>query len=145
MWGSDPCFSSLPAEGRSSPINTPVFPPSSFILPSVAWFYIFFSTGQVLLLALSWCSACTSVSEGVFLMYLWTETYSVSTYSSAILPSLALLVEISSSAILLYLTCSVSTNLGETISYYGHKEVFLCESILMQAAYAQCLWWEGWT
>ena len=91
MWGSDPCFSSLPAEVRSSPINTPVFPPSSFILPSVAWFYIFFSTGQVLLLALSWCSACTSVSEGVFLMYLWTETYSMPTYSSAILFSLLLL------------------------------------------------------
>ena len=33
------------AEGRSSPTNTPVFPPSSFILPSFAWFYIFFSTG----------------------------------------------------------------------------------------------------
>ena len=28
-----------------------------------------FSTGQVLLSALSWCSACTSMSEGVFLMY----------------------------------------------------------------------------
>ena len=65
MWGSDPCFSSPTAEGRSSP----VFPPSSFILPSFAWFYIFFSTGWVLLSALSWCSACTSVSEGVFLMY----------------------------------------------------------------------------
>ena len=26
------------AEGRSSPTNTPVFPPSSFILPSFAWF-----------------------------------------------------------------------------------------------------------
>ena len=38
-------------------------PPSSFILPSFVWFYIFFS--QVLLSALRWCSACTSVSEGV--------------------------------------------------------------------------------
>ena len=28
---------------------------------------------------------CISVSEGVFLMYLWTEIYSMSTYSSAIL------------------------------------------------------------
>ena len=60
-----------PAEGRSSPTNIPVFPPSSFILPSFAWFYIFFSAGQVLPSTLSWCSACTSVSEGVFLMYLW--------------------------------------------------------------------------
>ena len=61
------------AKGRSRPTNTSVFPPSSFILPSFAWFYIFFSTGQVLLYALSWCSARTSVSEGVFLMYLWRE------------------------------------------------------------------------
>ena len=34
---------------------------------------------------LSWCSACTSVSEDVFLMYWWREMYSTSTYSSAIL------------------------------------------------------------
>ena len=34
---------------------------------------------------LSWRSACTSVSEGVFLMYLWREKYSTFTYSSAIL------------------------------------------------------------
>ena len=61
------------------------FSPSSFVLRSFAWFYIFFSTGQVLLFALSWCSACTSVSEAVFLMYPWREMYSTSTYSSAIL------------------------------------------------------------
>ena len=77
-----------PAKDRSSPTETPVFPPSSFILLSFAWFYIFFSTGQVLLSALSCCSACTSVSEGVFLMYLWREMYSTSTYSSTILFSL---------------------------------------------------------
>ena len=47
-----------PAECRSSPTNTPVSPPSSFILLSFAWFYMFFSSGQVLLSALSWCSAC---------------------------------------------------------------------------------------
>ena len=29
------------------------------------------------------CSACTSVSEGVFLMYPWREMYSMSTYSYA--------------------------------------------------------------
>ena len=39
----------------------------------------------LVLSTLSWCSACTSVSEGVFLMYLWREIYSMSTYSSAIL------------------------------------------------------------
>ena len=74
-----------PTEGRSSLINTPVFPPHSFVLPSFAWFYIFFSAGQVLLPTLSWCSVCTSVSEVVFLMYPRREMYSTSTYSSAIL------------------------------------------------------------
>ena len=44
-----------------------------------------FPLSQVLLSTLSWCSACTSVSEGVFLVYLWRELYSMSTYSSAIL------------------------------------------------------------
>ena len=63
---------------RSSPTKTPAFPPSSFLLPSFVWFYIFFSAGQVLLSALSWCSACTSVSE-VSLMYPWREMYSTST------------------------------------------------------------------
>ena len=53
-----------PAEGRSSSSNTPVFPPCSFILLSFAWFYIFFSPGQVLLSSLCWCSACTS--DGVW-------------------------------------------------------------------------------
>ena len=61
------------------------FPPSSFILPSSAWFYMFFSSGRVLLSALSWCSTCTSVSEGVFLMYPWREMYSTPTYSSTFL------------------------------------------------------------
>ena len=61
------------------------FPPSSFILPSFAWVYIFFSAGQVLLSTLSRCSACSSVSEGVFLIYPWREMYSMSTYSSTIL------------------------------------------------------------
>ena len=36
---------------------------------------IFFPTGQVLLSTLSWYSACTSVSEGVSLMYPWREMY----------------------------------------------------------------------
>ena len=65
MWGLDPCFSSPNS-------NTPVFPPLSLTLLSFAWFYIFFSTGQVLLSTLSWCSAC--ISEGVFLKYPWRET-----------------------------------------------------------------------
>ena len=74
---------------RAGPILlTLLFFPYFFILPSFAWFYVLFSTGQVLLSALSCCSACTSVSEGVFLMYLWREMYSTSTYSSTILFSL---------------------------------------------------------
>ena len=73
-----------PVEGRSSLTNTPVFPPSSFILPSFVGVYILFSSGQLLLSALSWCSACTSVSEGVLLMCPWREMYSLSAYSSAI-------------------------------------------------------------
>ena len=85
LWGSDRASVPPPNEGRSTP--TPVFPPSSFILLSFAWFYIFFSTGQVALFALSWCSACTSVSDGAFLIYPWREIYSTSTYSSAILSS----------------------------------------------------------
>ena len=58
------------------------FSPSSITLLSFAWFYIFFSAGEVLLSALSWCSACSSVSEGIFLMYPWREMYSTFTYSS---------------------------------------------------------------
>ena len=74
-----------PSEGRANPTNTPVFPPSSSTLLSFVWVYIFFSSGQVLLSILSWCSACTSVSEGIFLMHPWREMYSTSTYSSTIL------------------------------------------------------------
>ena len=64
-----------PAKGTSSPANSPLFSPASFILSSFVWFYIFFSGGQILLPALSWCSA-RFVSEGLFLMYLWREMYS---------------------------------------------------------------------
>ena len=52
-----------PAKGRSRPTNTPVFPPSSFVLLNFAWFYIFYSIGQVLLSTLRWCSACNAVSK----------------------------------------------------------------------------------
>ena len=85
MWGLDPCFSSSTHQGQVHPRNIPVFPPSSFVLPSFTWFCIFFSTGQVLLSALSWCSASISVSEVVFLMYPWREMHYTFTYSSAVL------------------------------------------------------------
>ena len=84
MWDWTPASVPPPAQGRSRPTNTPVFAPSSFLLLSFAWFYIFFSAGQILLSALRWCSACPSVSEGVILMYPWREKYSISIYSSAI-------------------------------------------------------------
>ena len=81
---------SVPPPAKGSPVLLTLltFTPGAFILPSFAWYYISFPTDQVLLSALSWCSACTSVSEGVFLMYPWREMYSTSTYSSAILVSL---------------------------------------------------------
>ena len=85
MWRLNPCFSSPTHRGQVQFTTLPFFPPSSFVLRSFAWFYIFFSSGHVLLSALSWCSACTSVSEGVFLMDPWWEMCSTSTYSSAIL------------------------------------------------------------
>ena len=48
---------------RAGPIlvNTPLFPPSSFIVLSFTWFYTFFFSGHLPLSALSWCSACSSV------------------------------------------------------------------------------------
>ena len=77
-------FLQFPHLPRAGPVlQTLLFSPSSFVLQSFAWVYIFLSAGQVPLSALSWCSACTSVSEGVFLMYLWREMYSTSTYSSS--------------------------------------------------------------
>ena len=76
-------FRHPPRAGRVLP--TPVFHASSFVLPSFAWVYIFFPTGQVLLSTLHWCSGCTSVSEGVFLMYPRRDIYSTFTYFSAIL------------------------------------------------------------
>ena len=80
LWGADPCFSSPTHQGQVQSYQHSCFPPGSLILSSFAWFCIFFSTGQVLLSVLSWRSACTSVSEGVFLMYPWREMYSTSTY-----------------------------------------------------------------
>ena len=80
----------FPHPPRAGPVLLTLlfFSPSSFILLSFVWFCIFFSSGQVLLTALSWCSACTSVSEVIFLMYPWREMYSMSTYSCTILFSL---------------------------------------------------------
>ena len=79
-----PC-SSVPASVPQPQVQIQFFSlfsfcPPSFVLLSVAWFYISFSGGQVL----SWCSARSSVSGGVFLTYPWREMYSVRNYSSSI-------------------------------------------------------------
>ena len=58
-------------------------PPGSFVLPSFAWFYIFFSLVKYSC-PLSAGFLHAPVSEGVFLIYPWRETYSTSTYSSII-------------------------------------------------------------
>ena len=68
-------------------VRTPT-PKAQGLISSFAWFYIFLSSGQVLLSTLSWCYASTSVSEGGFLMYPGREMYSTSTYSSAIFENL---------------------------------------------------------
>ena len=53
---------------RAGPILL-TLPPNSFVPPSFALSYVLFSSGQLLLSALSWCSTCTSVSNRVFLIY----------------------------------------------------------------------------
>ena len=67
---------------RSSPNYSPLFCPPSFVLPSFARFYIFFSCGQVLLPNLSWYYARSSVFESVLLMYPWPPTAPPSWISS---------------------------------------------------------------
>ena len=62
--GIGPLFQ-FPNPLRAGPVLLTLLfcPPSSFILTSFAWVYISFSTAQVLLLALSRCSACTCVGR----------------------------------------------------------------------------------
>ena len=58
--------------------------------------------------------------------------------------SLAFSNESCFSAFSLYLSFSVSMNLGETVTYCGLEWVFLWGHVLMQTSSAQCLSWEGW-
>ena len=85
MCRSDPSFISPIPSCRSSPTHSPLFHLPSFVLPRFVWFYVFFARGQVLLPTLSWSSARSSVSGGIFLLYTWREMHSMSTYSSTIL------------------------------------------------------------
>ena len=66
------------------------------------------SAGQELLSSLRWCSSCTSGSDGVFLMYLRREIYSMSIYSSAIFQTLSFDEEISYATSGIREKCSVS-------------------------------------
>ena len=91
-----------PAEGRSSPTNTPLFLP---LVPLCYWVLCvlcihFHWSGPPA--HLSWHSACTSVSEVVFLMYPWREMYS--TYSSAIFVSAHYFIGLFISLILSYMS-----------------------------------------
>ena len=91
--------------------NSPPFPPSSFILPSFAWFYLLFSAVRSSCL-LSAGVLHALLCEGVFLMYLWREMYSMSAYSSAILSSLGYLFFLHASS---SFTCSQGTSYGDLI------------------------------
>ena len=88
-WHGDQTDASVPppAKGRSSPTNIPVFPlvPSSYRVLCVS-IYSFLLVRHSCPLSAG-VSACTSVSEGVFLMYSWREMYSTYTYLSAIFKS----------------------------------------------------------
>ena len=77
MRGQIPASVPSPTKGRSNPTNTPVSPPVPSSHRVLRGLYVLLR-GQVLLSALSWYSACTSVSEAVFLMYPWREMYSTS-------------------------------------------------------------------
>ena len=85
-WCVDQTHASVPhppTKGRSSPVNFSFSP--YFLLPTEFCVVLYIlSDDRVLLPALSWCCGISTVSEGVFLMYLWREIYSMLTYSSSI-------------------------------------------------------------
>ena len=89
MWGLDSCFSSPTHRRQVQSYYHSCFPPY-FLCPTKFCVVLYIrSPGQVLLSALSWCYACTSVSAGVFLMCPWTQMYSMSDCSSAIFSSVS--------------------------------------------------------
>ena len=69
MWGLDPCFSSSTVRGQVllTLLFSPLVPLSYRVLHGSIYIFFLLSGTRS---ALRWCSACTSVSEGVFLMYL---------------------------------------------------------------------------
>ena len=79
------CPGQLPQCGDLTPVSVLHLPGADRVLLTLLFspcflhptefcvLYMFFSSSQVLLPALCWCSARSFVSEGVFLMYLWRE------------------------------------------------------------------------
>lgn len=85
MWESLLCFSPAAPGCWSCPACPPPSPFSPSSLPNHAWVYTILSGGQGLLLVFSQCSVTTVLSVDVFLMHLWREMHSMSTYFSTIL------------------------------------------------------------
>ena len=84
MWGSGPCFSSPTPRAGPALLRLLFFP----LVPLSYW--VLCGSMYSFPLLRSSCPLSAGVlhallSEGVFLMYLWREMYSTSTYSSAIL------------------------------------------------------------
>lgn len=91
MWDSLPCFS-FPTPGCKSGL-TCSHPPStffSFILLIYGWICVILSICQRLLLVFSQCSIRIIASVHIFLIHLWREIHSFSTYFSTILAPLFL-------------------------------------------------------
>ena len=86
-WMREPllCFSYSPGVQVPSRFLSSSFSLFSFILPGYVGIFIVLSGVQGLLLVFSWCSTRTVPSVDVFLMHLWREMNSTSSYSYAIL------------------------------------------------------------
>ena len=96
-------------------------PLSYWILHGSVYFPL---SGQVLLSALRWCSACTSGSEVIFLMYPWREMYSTSTYSSIICSNINCLL-------IIFWLLSNSYSMSSLYYMYGVLEgIQLCPFLL---------------
>ena len=138
MWGSDACFSS-PRQRAGPVLLTLLFFPLVPSLLSFARFYTFFSAGQALLSTLSWCSACTSVSEGVFLMYPWREMSSTSTNSSTILFSKTQIVIFQHCLVEHFCYFSKVSFLRETFFYYSHFSIPTISITFQFLSYSQLI------
>ena len=104
--GSLRCFPSIPTNFTRCRISPLLQPPNtwaqvwscwlsssfslpSFVLPNYTWVHIILSSGQGLLPVFSQCSVRAVVSVHVFLMHLWGEIRSTSTYVSTTVSEVA--------------------------------------------------------